>query len=81
MHALPKRREDSKRRSCQLNITGFNETTGETEQRMLDEDDRIRASVTMEKLKKLKPVFMDNGASTAGTRKGATKRALDALLT
>ena len=48
---------------------------------MLDEDDRIRASVTMEKLKKLKPVFMDNGASTAGTRKGATKRALDALLT
>ena len=32
----------------------------------VEQDDTIRAGVTMEKLRKLKPAFIDNGGSTAG---------------
>ncbi|KAF4335862.1 acetyl acyltransferase [Fusarium beomiforme] len=44
----------------------YDSETGETSQIRVTSDDTIRPNVTLDKLAKLKPAFLDNGCSTAG---------------
>jgi acetyl-CoA acyltransferase 1 len=43
-----------------------NEETGEETESLVAKDDGIRSGLTLEKLQSLKPVFKENGGSTAG---------------
>jgi acetyl-CoA acyltransferase 1 len=43
-----------------------NEETGEESESLVAKDDGIRSGLTLEKLQSLKPVFKENGGSTAG---------------
>lgn len=54
--------------SVQYEVT--NPDTGEKSQVLVREDDTIRPGVTLEKLAKLKPTFIENGGSTAGNSYG-----------
>ncbi|KAH7150551.1 Thiolase, N-terminal domain-containing protein, partial [Dactylonectria estremocensis] len=49
-----------------IEVVTANSENGEQTRVRVEVDDTIRANVTLEKLAKLKPAFIDNGGSTAG---------------
>ncbi|KAF9770836.1 hypothetical protein IL306_011547 [Fusarium sp. DS 682] len=49
-----------------IEYTAYNTDSGETSQIRVASDDTIRPNVTLDKLTKLKPAFLDDGYSTAG---------------
>ncbi|KAH8676564.1 3-ketoacyl-CoA thiolase A [Tricladium varicosporioides] len=49
-----------------VEVESKNEETGQVERSVADVDDGIREGLVLEKLQKLKPVFKDDGGSTAG---------------
>ncbi|KAG9503388.1 hypothetical protein J7337_006233 [Fusarium musae] len=49
-----------------IEYTAYNSETGETSQVRVAADDTIRPNVTLEKLAKIKPAFLEDGGSTAG---------------
>ncbi|KAH7134428.1 Thiolase, N-terminal domain-containing protein [Dactylonectria macrodidyma] len=49
-----------------IEVVTANSETGEQTRVRVEVDDTIRPNVTLEKLAKLKPAFIDNGGSTAG---------------
>jgi acetyl-CoA acyltransferase 1 len=50
----------------EVTIRVKNEETGEVTETVVAKDDGIRSGLTLEKLQSLKPVFKENGGSTAG---------------
>lgn len=50
----------------QIEYTVYDNETGNTSQVRVAADDTIRPNVTLEKLAKLKPAFLEDGGSTAG---------------
>jgi acetyl-CoA acyltransferase 1 len=49
-----------------IEYTVYDNETGKTSQVRVAADDTIRPNVTLEKLAKLKPAFLEDGGSTAG---------------
>lgn len=49
-----------------IEYTAYNSETGETSHVRVAADETIRPNVTLEKLAKLKPAFLEDGGSTAG---------------
>ncbi|KAI1013215.1 hypothetical protein LB503_001318 [Fusarium chuoi] len=63
-----------------IDYTAYNSETGETSQVRVAADDTIRPNVTLDKLAKLKPAFLEDGGSTAGNSSQISDGASAAIL-
>ncbi|KAF5563758.1 acetyl acyltransferase [Fusarium phyllophilum] len=63
-----------------IEYTAYDKETGETSQVRVAADDTIRPNVTLERLAKLKPAFLEDGGSTAGNSSQISDGASAAVL-